>query len=133
MQPFASQRAQIGELLDAFIADQQCVPLGAARLECAQRLPESLQRLATRATESEDWRAWTGRDGGVAFLRGKLSSTFSRQLSRPAIHIFLHSSDGEIADSGTWARDEAGRWAPCKLPGARPGRRSRVASNEARC
>jgi len=118
---------QITSFLDSFIADRRCVPAAAEPIISALRLPETLQRLASRVTDSEGWRAFMSEAGAIWFVRGKISNTFTRRLSRPAIHVFFHDMQGEITESGTFTQDDAGRWDLCEMPNARPGRRRRAA------
>ncbi len=115
----------VSALLESFIAEQGCTPTDAARLTELRHLPEALQRLVQRTSGKEDWRAWSDARGTVSLVRVKLSITFSRVLSRPTLHVFFHDANGEIRDSGTWARRQDGRWERCEMPLARAGRRSR--------
>jgi len=115
-------RTRITSFLDSFIAERGCVPEAAQPILSVLRLPETLQRLAVRVTESEGWRAWMSEAGAIWFVRGKISNTFTRRLSRPAMHVFFHDVAGEITESGTFMQDAAGRWDPCEMPNARPGR-----------
>jgi hypothetical protein len=119
------ESSRVRALLDRFIADQRCMPQGATPI-APESLPESLQRLAGRASETEHWRAWSSANGDIAFVRGKVSSTFSLRLSRPALHVFFHDRAGEIVSSGTYAQNEAGRWERCEIPLPRPGRRRKA-------
>ena len=119
-------RSQFTSFLDSFIADRRCVPAAAQPIVSVLRLPETLQRLAARITDSEGWRAWVSEAGAIWFVRGKISNTFTRRLSRPSIHVFFHDVAGEITESGTWTQGDAGRWDPCEMPNARPGRRPRT-------
>jgi hypothetical protein len=115
--------SQIAEFLDTFIADKGCIPSDASLVTSLTELPRNLQRIAVRAPANEGWRAWTDRDGRIYFVRGKVSNTFSRRMSRTAMHIFFHDAEGELTDSGVWSKDNYGRWDPCDIPDARAGRR----------
>jgi hypothetical protein len=119
------QRSPITDFLDSFIADKGCVPSAARPIVSAARLPDRLQRLAAHTTEHEGWRAWSADSGTIWFIRGKLSDTFTRKMSRPVIHVFFHGADGEITECGIWARDAQGRWDACNVPLPRPGRKMR--------
>jgi len=114
---------KIAEFLDCFIADKGCIPSDANRVTSPTELPKNLQRIAVRAPANEEWRAWTDKDGQIHFVRGKVSNTFSRRMSRTAMHVFFHDAEGELMDSGVWSQDTYGRWDPCDIPDGRSGRR----------
>jgi hypothetical protein len=115
--------ATIAAFLDGFVAAQGCIPSDASPVTQLSELPRNLQRLAGKSPANEGWRAWTDKDGRIWFLRGKVSNTFSRRMARTAMHIFFHDAEGELTDSGVWAKDNDGRWDPCDIPDARAGRR----------
>jgi len=115
--------ACIAEFLDGFIADKGCIPSDSSPVRLLTELPRNLQRIAARAPTSEGWRAWTDKEGKFWFVRGKVSSTFSRRTRRTAMHVFFHDAKGDLTDSGVWAQDTHGRWDPCEIPDARAGRR----------
>ncbi len=114
----------VSALLESFLAEHRCIPPGAARLDAAHHLPEGLRRLVQRTSGTEDWRAWADARGSIGFVRVKLSSTFTRRLSRPTLHVFFHDLNGEIHESGTWVRRPDARWERCQMPLARAGRRA---------
>lgn len=114
----------ISAYLDLFVADKRCVPSGACPVLSPTELPRSLQKIAERAPANEGWRAWMSQEGRVFFVRGKVSEVFTRRMHRPAMHVFFHDAEGELMDSGVWAKDMDGRWDPCDIPDARVGRRS---------
>lgn len=113
----------IATFLDGFVASRGVVPTGASPVTQLSELPRNLQRLAGRAPANEGWRAWTDKDGRIWFLRGKVSNTFSRRMARTAMHVFFHDAEGELTDSGVWAKDNEGGWDLCEIPDARAGRR----------
>lgn len=115
--------AQIGAFLDRFVAERGCIPSDASPVTELAELPRNLQRIAGKAPPNEGWRAWTDKDGKIWFVRGKVSNTFTRRMSRTAMHVFFHDEEGELTDSGVWAKDNEGRWDPCDIPDARAGRR----------
>jgi hypothetical protein len=115
--------AQIAAFLDTFVADRGCIPSDASPVTKLTELPRNLQRIAGKAPANEGWRAWADKDGKIWFVRGKVSNTFSRRMSRTAMHVFFHDEEGELTDSGVWAKDNDGRWDPCDIPDARAGRR----------
>jgi hypothetical protein len=119
------QPLPLSHLLDSFLTEKQYISAAAARVESPAHLPQGLQRLAVRSSESEIWRAWADEAGSLRFIRAKISNIFSRVLSRPALHVFFHDTAGEILESGTWAKRADGGWEPCHMPSSRPGRRSR--------
>jgi hypothetical protein len=114
---------QIAQYLDGFVAEQGCIPSDASPVTSLDELPRNLQKLAGRSPPNEGWRAWTDKDGRIYFVRGKVSSVFSRRTARTALHVFFHDEEGELTKSGVWSTDDKGCWDPCEIPDARAGRR----------
>ena len=104
------QPPHVERLLEAYISRSNLLPQGSYQLRDPDSVPQGLQRILSQATEEgKVWSCWANGSDTWLFTCA-MSLPLARERGTPVLRVNLHSKDGALKDSGTWATDPQGTW-----------------------